>query len=105
MLYKEMWINAFQLFKPIEQSGLKSKLLDWLDKQPVESIIYVSFRVTGKLSTQQITELAWGLELSQQRFVLVLRSNNKDKGINLLDYLPDGFLEWTHKLGSVVTAD
>ncbi|KAK4584356.1 hypothetical protein RGQ29_022188 [Quercus rubra] len=93
------------LFRPVEQSGLKSELLDWLDEQPVESVIYVSFGVTGKLSAQQITELAWGLEHSQQRFVLVLRSNNKDKGINLLDYLPDGFLERTHNLGLVVTAD
>ncbi|KAK7841811.1 anthocyanidin 3-o-glucosyltransferase 5 [Quercus suber] len=50
------------LFRPVEQSGLKSELLDWLDKQPVESVIYVSFGVSGKLSAQQITELAWVVE-------------------------------------------
>nr|POE90309.1 anthocyanidin 3-o-glucosyltransferase 5 [Quercus suber] len=55
-----------------------------------------------KPSAQQITELAWGLELSQQRFIWVLRPPSKDKGSNALDYLPDGFLERTQNLGLVV---
>jgi coniferyl-alcohol glucosyltransferase len=73
--------------------------LDWLNQQPVESVLYVAFGSVGLgvLSAQQITEMAWGLELSQQRFTWVLRSPNK------IDELPDGFLARTHNLGLVVT--
>ena len=91
------------LVRPVKPSGLKSKLLDWLDEQPVESVIYISFGSAGVLSAQQITELAWGLELSRKRFIWVLRPPIKDKGGDALDYLPDGFLERTHNLGLVVT--
>ncbi|KAE7999884.1 hypothetical protein FH972_004273 [Carpinus fangiana] len=93
----------------------RSKLLDWLDEQPVESVLYISFGSLGVLSAQQITELAWGLELSRQKFMWVLRpptpSKKKDDASadrsrgdeNALDHLPDGFLERTHSLGLVVT--
>ncbi|XP_059458980.1 anthocyanidin 3-O-glucosyltransferase 5-like [Corylus avellana] len=86
----------------------RSQLLDWLDEQPVESVLYISFGSLGVLSAQQITELAWGLELSRQRFMWVLRPPSKkdasaDTGDNALDYLPDGFLERTHSLGLVFT--
>ncbi|GLT79979.1 hypothetical protein SLA2020_514440 [Shorea laevis] len=52
---------------------LDQKLMDWLDKQPTDSVIYMSFGSGGTLSAQQVTELAWGLELSQQRFIWVVR--------------------------------
>ncbi|KAJ0098139.1 hypothetical protein Patl1_28876 [Pistacia atlantica] len=47
------------------------EVLDWLDKQPRESVIYVSFGSGGTLSAKQMVELASGLELSQQRFLWV----------------------------------
>ncbi|KAL7231959.1 hypothetical protein ACSBR2_010057 [Camellia fascicularis] len=53
------------LTKPVEQAGPKSELLEWLDKQPSESVIYVSFGSGETLSAEQTIELAWGLELSQ----------------------------------------
>ncbi len=53
------------LIKPVIPLRLRSGLLDWLDEQPVESVIYISFGSAGVLSAQQITELAWALELSQ----------------------------------------
>ncbi|GMY27755.1 anthocyanidin 3-O-glucosyltransferase 5-like [Fagus crenata] len=74
------------LFRPVRSSSSRSGLLDWLDKQP--DLV---------LSAQQITEMAWGLELSQQRFIWVLRPPSKK------DELPDGFLARTHNLGLVVT--
>uniref|UniRef100_A0A2N9G9J6 Uncharacterized protein n=1 Tax=Fagus sylvatica TaxID=28930 RepID=A0A2N9G9J6_FAGSY len=89
------------LFRPVQlqSSSSRSGLLDWLDQQPVESVLYIAFGSVGLgvLSAQQITEMAWGLELSQQRFIWVLRSPNK------IDELPDGFLARTHNLGLVVT--
>uniref|UniRef100_A0A2N9HG59 Uncharacterized protein n=1 Tax=Fagus sylvatica TaxID=28930 RepID=A0A2N9HG59_FAGSY len=87
------------LFRPFQSYSSRSGLLDWLDQQPVESVLYIAFGSSGPgvLSAQQITEMAWGLELSQQRFIWVLRSPNK------IDELPDGFLARTHNLGLVVT--
>ncbi|GFY86569.1 UDP-Glycosyltransferase superfamily protein [Actinidia rufa] len=57
--------------KPVEQNGLNTELLEWLENQPSKSVIFVSFGSGGTLSAEQITELAWGLELSQQRFIWV----------------------------------
>ncbi|KAE7999885.1 hypothetical protein FH972_004274 [Carpinus fangiana] len=48
-------------------------MFDWLDMQPSELVIYVSFGSGGTLSYEQMTEIAWGLELSQQRFIWVVR--------------------------------
>ncbi|CAL5324767.1 hypothetical protein CsSME_00003885 [Camellia sinensis var. sinensis] len=101
------------LTKPVEPAGPKSELLDWLDKQPSESVIYVSFGSGGTLSAEQIIELAWGLELSQQRFVWVLRPPTEEHGgasyftsgsgpDGIPDCLPDGFLTRTHNVGVVV---
>ncbi|XVF17834.1 hypothetical protein REPUB_Repub10bG0158800 [Reevesia pubescens] len=81
---------------------LDKQIKNWLDKQPVESVIYVSFGSGGTLSAKQITELTWGLEQSQQRFIWVVRppsddalgtyftigKNNRD---DTPDYLPEGF--------------
>ncbi|KAK6237514.1 hypothetical protein QUC31_002983, partial [Theobroma cacao] len=52
---------------------LADPVLDWLDKQPSQSVIYVSFGSGGTLSAKQMTEIAWGLEQSQQRFIWVVR--------------------------------
>ncbi|KAF5463939.1 hypothetical protein F2P56_014062 [Juglans regia] len=100
------------LIKQIEPSeaSKKSDLLDWLDQQPIESVLYISFGSLGVLSAQQITELAWGLEQSQQRFIWVLRPPSKrdsseedGRGNDALNYLPDGFRHRIGNLGIVVT--
>ncbi|KAK8674045.1 hypothetical protein V6N13_112347 [Hibiscus sabdariffa] len=86
---------------------------NWLDKQPKESVIYVSFGSGGTLSSQQVIELAWGLELSQQRFFWVSRPPNENDAAGSFlslgngsddtpDYLPDGFLARTQDRGLVV---
>ncbi|KAE8038290.1 hypothetical protein FH972_010815 [Carpinus fangiana] len=89
------------LIRPVVPPTSRSQLLDWLDEQPVESVLYIEFG-SLVLSAQQITKLASGLELSQQRFIWVLRSNkdahasaNRDDA--MLAYLPDGFLKRTHE--------
>ncbi|XP_007047011.2 PREDICTED: UDP-glycosyltransferase 72E1 [Theobroma cacao] len=85
----------------------------WLDKQPTESVIYVSFGSGGTLSAKQITELAWGLEQSKQRFIWVVRppSENalgtyftigKNDGDGTPDYLPEGFFTRTKDIGLVI---
>ncbi|XP_010521472.1 PREDICTED: UDP-glycosyltransferase 72E1-like [Tarenaya hassleriana] len=61
------------LCRPVEPSKNGNPVLEWLGKQPDESVLYVSFGSGGSLSPRQLTELAWGLELSRQRFVWVVR--------------------------------
>ncbi|CAK7347680.1 unnamed protein product [Dovyalis caffra] len=87
--------------------------LAWLDKQPPQSVLYVSLGSGGTLTVEQITELAWGLELSHQRFLLVARMPTNSSasaaffnvGSDVNDpkaYLPKGFFERTSERGVVV---
>ncbi|GAB4857514.1 hypothetical protein Ancab_015422 [Ancistrocladus abbreviatus] len=86
--------------------------LKWLDKQPSGSVIFVSFGSGGTLSYEQIIELAFGLEMSGQRFLWVIRTPN-DSAVNaayfdqnvdggFCQFLPLGFLDRTKGLGLVV---
>ncbi|XVF15710.1 hypothetical protein REPUB_Repub09cG0179100 [Reevesia pubescens] len=101
------------LVRSVEKPILGNQVIDWLENQPKESVIYVSFGSGGTLSAQQVIELAWGLELSQQRFVWVVRPpmENDASGTYFTvgngsdgtpDYLPDGFLARTQDKGLVV---
>ncbi|KAL0738337.1 hypothetical protein Bca4012_014547 [Brassica carinata] len=103
------------LCRPVDPSKINHPVLDWLNKQPDESVLYISFGSGGSLSTKQLTELAWGLELSQQQFVWVVRppvdglpcsayfsANNSEIQDGTPDYLPEGFVSRTHERGLVV---
>ncbi|XP_078176580.1 cis-zeatin O-glucosyltransferase 2-like [Carex rostrata] len=82
--------------------------LDWLDKQPPASVLYVSFGSNSSISDDQIQELAIGLLNSEQRFVWVLRE--ADFGDALITEredgrkkkLPAGFMERIHGKGIVI---
>ncbi|KAG6666779.1 hypothetical protein I3843_01G051900 [Carya illinoinensis] len=86
--------------------------LQWLDEQPHGSVLFVSFGSVGTLSSHQITELALGLERSEQRFLWVVRSpNDEDSSAtffsiqsqkNPLDFLPKGFVERTKGRGLLI---
>ncbi|RCV04689.1 hypothetical protein SETIT_1G021100v2 [Setaria italica] len=87
--------------------------LDWLDRQPAGSVVYVSFRERGLVHT---AELAAGLEDSGHRFLWVVRmpsldGENSDWGKSHrraeddpLAWLPEGFLERTSGHGLAVAA-
>ncbi|XP_021757633.1 hydroquinone glucosyltransferase-like [Chenopodium quinoa] len=103
---------------PVIRTGSEDGLIDgsgcikWLDEQPSDSVLFVSFGSGGNLSHEQVIELAIGLELSGQRFLWVLKTpNNKSNASffgdtnnidNPLEYLPQGFLDRTKGLGFVV---
>ncbi|XP_030462691.2 UDP-glycosyltransferase 72E1-like [Syzygium oleosum] len=100
------------LVRPTRQSS-KSEVMDWLDMQPMESVIYVSFGSGGTLSAKQTSELAWGLELSQHRFIWVVRPPvDGDASANFFNvtnshdgtpsFLPDGFFTRIRNRGMVV---
>lgn len=95
-------------------NGNGTDILSWLDDQPPESVLFVAFGSGGSLSTKQLTELAWGLEMSQQRFILVARKPSDASasasffragggdGDDPLLYLPEGFVRRTTDRGYVV---
>lgn len=64
-------LNPVELGDTTEGGGPRPRhrCLEWLDRQPPDSVVYVSFGTTSSLSSQQIRELATGLESSRQRFI------------------------------------
>ncbi|KAM3198183.1 hypothetical protein ACQJBY_073354 [Aegilops geniculata] len=91
----------------------RAACLDWLDRQPPKSVIFVSFGSGGSLPTEQMHELALGLELSGQRFLWVVRSPSDEGALHAnyydaeskkdpLAYLPAGFVERTRDVGLLV---
>eukprot|EP00262_Sarcandra_glabra_P011664 TRINITY_DN284_c0_g1_i4.p1 TRINITY_DN284_c0_g1~~TRINITY_DN284_c0_g1_i4.p1 ORF type:complete len:473 (+),score=45.80 TRINITY_DN284_c0_g1_i4:171-1589(+) len=56
-----------------QRSSLRHECLEWLDKQPPKSVLYVSFGTMTSISNEQIYEIAIGLEKSNQRFIWVFR--------------------------------
>ncbi|KAJ4745625.1 Glycosyltransferase [Rhynchospora pubera] len=76
-------------------------VMDWLDQQPVESVLYIAFGSEACLSIELIHELALGIEVSKVRFLWAFR---KPKGISDdTRILPVGFEERTRDIG-IVTA-
>lgn len=77
---KKIW--AIGPFNHVDKSFVRNsknrhKCLQWLDLQPSNSVIYVSFGTTTTFSDEQIKELAIGLERSQQKFIWVARASDK----------------------------
>lgn len=77
--------------------GEKHECLRWLDLQRDKSVIFLCFGRRGVFSVEQLKEIAIGLENSGCRFLWAVRINNPPEKINsepdLLDMLPEGFLE------------
>ncbi|MCL7028870.1 hypothetical protein MKW94_004705 [Papaver nudicaule] len=94
----------------------ESGCLKWLDNQPLGSVLFVSFGSGGTLSGEQLTELALGLEMSEQKFLWFLRRptpSNKAANASYLsaqsdedlsEFLPKGFWERTQNSGLVVSS-
>jgi hydroquinone glucosyltransferase len=93
----------------------ESGCLEWLDRQPENSVVYLSFGTGGSLSVEQTAELAAGLEMSGHRFLWVVRMPSLDGNPcaygsmpgdkdDPLAWLPEGFLERTSGRGLAVVA-
>ncbi|KAI9112719.1 hypothetical protein K1719_016222 [Acacia pycnantha] len=116
MAQKESGYPPVYPIGPITQPGSNndekgSECMKWLENQPPSSVLYVSFGSGGTLSQDQINELAFGLELSGQKFLWVLRAPSDSVNAaylgssntnNPLDFLPEGFLERTKEKGLVI---
>ncbi|PIN12466.1 UDP-glucuronosyl and UDP-glucosyl transferase [Handroanthus impetiginosus] len=90
-----------------------AKILTWLDNQPSESVLFVCLGSAGTLSSKQLGELALGIEMSGQRFIMVVRPPTDARADSMFftvgrdendpsAYMPDGFLERTRGVGLVV---
>ncbi|XP_009630994.1 UDP-glycosyltransferase 74G1-like [Nicotiana tomentosiformis] len=83
---------GLSVFKP-----MTNECLNWLNHQPISSVVYVSFGSYAKVEPEQMEELAWGLKKSDNNFLWVVRSTEESK-------LPNNFLEeLTSKKGLVVS--
>ncbi|XP_057770770.1 zeatin O-glucosyltransferase-like [Salvia miltiorrhiza] len=82
-----------------------SKRLDWLDNQPENSVVFVSFGTTCSLSEEEMREVALGLEMSEVRFIWSLRDADRgdvfEEGVGQVE-LPVGFEERVRERGVVV---
>ncbi|XP_020083740.1 putative cis-zeatin O-glucosyltransferase isoform X1 [Ananas comosus] len=81
--------------------------LEWLDKQPPASVLYVSFGSTTTLPDAQIEQLAIALLNSNHRFIWVLRDADRgdifaEGGKPREGRLPQGFAERVEGRGIVI---
>uniref|UniRef100_A0A0D9WZ73 Glycosyltransferase n=1 Tax=Leersia perrieri TaxID=77586 RepID=A0A0D9WZ73_9ORYZ len=81
-------------------------VIQWLDAQPVASVVFLCFGSMGWFNAAKTHEVANGLERSGHRFLWALRGppaagtvNPTDA--NLDELLPEGFLERTKRRGLV----
>ncbi|XP_019231235.1 PREDICTED: zeatin O-xylosyltransferase-like [Nicotiana attenuata] len=77
-------------------SNKRNICLDWLNNQPLRSVLYVSFGSSTTFSDKEIMKLGLGLERSEQKFIWVLRDADRGdifKGEDRRFELPEGFEE------------
>lgn len=73
--------------------------LQWLDQQPPQSVLYISFGSVTLLSKQQFEELLAGLEASGQRFLWAFRPDLVEDASSI----PQEFRENTKDRGCIVS--
>ncbi|KAL6641714.1 hypothetical protein ACP70R_019895 [Stipagrostis hirtigluma subsp. patula] len=74
--------------------------LEWLDAQPPESVLYVSFGSVASMGPEEMAEAAWGVADSGVPFLWVVRPGLVRGGSP--DQLPEGFEAATRGRGMVV---
>ncbi|XP_027177411.1 UDP-glycosyltransferase 74G1-like [Coffea eugenioides] len=82
---------GINLFKPDS-----SLCINWLNSQPKDSVVYVSFGSWTEIDVEQVEEIASALKESGFKFLWVVRAFEKEK-------LPSKFAEETSEKGLVVT--
>lgn len=84
-------------------------VLNWLDEQPLASVVFLCFGSKGSFDEDQVTEIARALERSEIRFLWSLRQPPPKGQLadpsdydNFKDVLPNGFLDRTTGIGRVI---
>uniref|UniRef100_A0A0D3FYS8 Glycosyltransferase N-terminal domain-containing protein n=1 Tax=Oryza barthii TaxID=65489 RepID=A0A0D3FYS8_9ORYZ len=113
-MFKEMKLFAVGPLNPLLDATARTpgqtrhECMDWLDKQPAASVLYVSFGTTSSLRGDQVAELAAALKGSKQRFIWVLRDADRadifaDSGESRHAELLSRFTAETEGVGLVIT--
>ncbi|KAF3795421.1 Flavanone 7-O-glucoside 2''-O-beta-L-rhamnosyltransferase [Nymphaea thermarum] len=90
-----------------EASPGSGKFTEWLDTKRSSSVVFVSFGSEHFMTKEQMAEIAFGLELSEQSFIWVIRLagqeiEEEEEGNVVERVLPSGFLERVKDNGMVV---
>nr|ACR61549.1 UDP glucosyltransferase-1 [Zea mays] len=91
-----------------------SRCIDWLDKKPPQSVVYLCFGSLTHVSEAQLRELALGLEASEKPFLWVVRSETwappegweervGDRGMVVTGWAPQTAILAHHAVGAFVT--
>ncbi|KAJ9541804.1 hypothetical protein OSB04_028310 [Centaurea solstitialis] len=97
-------IGPFHKYFPASSSSLLEQdqsSISWLDLQPVNSVVYVSFGSIAQMDEAEFTNMAWGLASSKQRFLWVVRPGSV-LGSEWLESLPKGFMDEVGERGCIV---
>ncbi|KAJ6870164.1 anthocyanidin 3-O-glucosyltransferase 2-like [Populus alba x Populus x berolinensis] len=91
-----------------EESDKYKDIKQWLDDQPLSSVVYLCFGSMGGFRVDQVKEIACGLEQSGHRFLWSLRQPPPEgkmeppSDYNPRDVLPEGFLDRTAITGKII---
>ncbi|GMN32631.1 hypothetical protein TIFTF001_049794 [Ficus carica] len=97
--------NSVHAVGPLPPFNLeKSRPLAWLDDQPAQSVLYVSFGSRTAISRDQIRELGDGLVRSSKSFLWVVKDKkvDKDDSSELIDLIGHDLMERIIERGFLV---
>ncbi|KAI3748784.1 hypothetical protein L6452_12122 [Arctium lappa] len=97
-------IGPFHKYFPASSSSLLEQdrsSISWLDLQPVNSVVYVSFGSIAQIDEAEFANMASGLASSKQRFLWVVRPGSV-LGSKWLESLPKGFIDEVGERGCIV---
>ncbi|XP_059625233.1 UDP-glucose iridoid glucosyltransferase-like [Cornus florida] len=86
-------VGPLHKISPASSSSLleeDTNCISWLDKQVLNSVIYVSLGSLASLGEAALTEMAWGLANSNQPFLWVVRPGSI-RGSEWIELLPETF--------------
>lgn len=100
-------LNPLLVSTAWKQGKQRHECLDWLDRQPPSSVLYVSFGSMSSIRGEQAAELASALRGSKQRFIWVLRDADRgniftDSGESRHAKLLSEFTKQTEGAGMVI---
>ncbi|XP_057784519.1 zeatin O-xylosyltransferase-like [Salvia miltiorrhiza] len=104
---KKQWAIRSSTAFNLERESSSHGCLRWLDQQATGSVIYVSFGTTTSLRDEEYAEIARGLEMSEQRFIWVVREADRadifagGSEVRRIE-LPEGFEERVRERGIIV---
>ncbi|KAF9665564.1 hypothetical protein SADUNF_Sadunf16G0136200 [Salix dunnii] len=97
-------LGPLHKFAPVSSSSLLNEdtgCIAWLDKQPCNSVLYISLGSVASIDETEVVEMAWGLASSRQRFLWVVRPGSIP-GSEWIEPLPEDFRELVGERGCIV---